>query len=317
MLTVKGPFATAYHAPVLYHTVLEYLITDTSGVYVDATAGGGGHVEAILSALSPKGCVIAVDRDADAVHAVKRRLPEAINSKQLMVYQSAFSNLEALVQRYAPVTGLLLDLGVSSYQLDHGPRGFSHRQAAPLDMRMDAESQTTAADIVNEFTEDALRKVLHRWGEEPHARRIAQRIVACRPIETTTELATAVRSAVPLRWESRSVARTFQALRIAVNDEMDELAQVLEASERIVTEGGRLVVISYHSLEDRMVKRILRDGVLTGEAERDIYGVKLVPWQPLTRRPVMPDAAEVAANRRSRSAKLRAGIRCAIPVSDR
>lgn len=317
MLTAKGPYATAYHAPVLYHTVLEYLITDTSGVYVDATAGGGGHVEAILSVLSPKGCVIAIDRDADAVRAVKRRLPEAIDSKQLMIYQSAFSNLETLVQEHAPVAGLLLDLGVSSHQLDHGPRGFSHRQAAPLDMRMDAESQTAAADIVNGFTEDALRKVLHRWGEEPHARRIAQRIVACRPIETTTDLATAVRSAVPLRWESRAVARTFQALRIAVNDEMDELAQVLEASARIVTEGGRLVVISYHSLEDRMVKRTLRDGVLTGEAERDIYGVKLVPWQPLTRRPVMPDAAEIAANRRSRSAKLRAGVRCAFPVSDR
>lgn len=317
MLTAKGPYATDYHAPVLYHTVLEYLITDTSGVYVDATAGGGGHVEAILSVLSPKGCVIAIDRDADAVHAVKRRLPEAIDSKQLMIYQCAFSNLETLVQEHVPVTGLLLDLGVSSHQLDHGPRGFSHRQTAPLDMRMDAESQTAAADIVNGYTEDELRKVFHRWGEEPHARRIAQRIVACRPIKTTTELATAVRSAVPLRQEARAVARTFQALRIAVNDEMDELAQVLEASARIVTEGGRLVVISYHSLEDRMVKRTLRDGVLTGEAERDIYGVKLVPWQPLTRRPVMPDAAEIAANRRSRSAKLRAGVRCAFPVSDR
>lgn len=315
MLTAKGPYATAYHTPVLCHTVLEYLVTDTNGMYVDATAGGGGHVEAILSALSPKGCVIAIDRDADAVHAVEMRLPEAIDSKRLVVYQGAFSNLEALVQDHTPITGLLLDLGVSSYQLDHGPRGFSHRQTAPLDMRMDAESQITAADIVNRDTEDALRKILRRWGEEPHARRIAQRVVACRPIGTTTDLATAVRSAVPLRWESRAVARTFQALRIAVNGEMDELAQVLEASARVVAEGGRLVVISYHSLEDRMVKRMLRDGVLTGEPERDVYGVRLVPWQPLTRRPVVPDTTEITVNRRSRSAKLRAGVRSSFPGS--
>ncbi len=309
------PYATAYHAPVLSHTVLKYLVTDIDGTYVDATAGGGGHVAAILSVLSPKGRVVAVDRDADAIQTVKARLPDAIKMKQLVVYKGRFSNLQSLIPNLLPVTGLLLDLGVSSHQLDSGRRGFSHRQRAHLDMRMDAEFDITAADIVNGSTESELVNILRSWGEEPSAKRIARAIIANQPVETTIDLARIVRDAVPTRWESRAVSRTFQALRIAVNGELDELAQLLESSPEIVAEGGRMVVISYHSLEDRMVKRMLRDGVMEGESRRDFYGNRLVPWKPVVRRPIVPDAAEISANRRSRSARLRAGVRCPVPVS--
>lgn len=308
-------YATAYHAPVLCHTVLKYLVTDVNGTYVDATAGGGGHTAAILSELSPSGRVIAVDRDVDAVKAVKARLADAVAVKKLTVIQGSFAYLQTLLQEFLPVTGLLLDLGVSSYQIDTAERGFSHRRDALLDMRMDRESHMTAADIVNRFAEDELVTILRTWGEEPNARRIARFMIANRPIETTMELAGIVRNAVPVRWESRSVARTFQALRIAVNRELEELADVLESSSKIVAEGGRMVVISYHSLEDRMVKRMLRDGVLSGESERDLYGTRLVPWTPLTRRPAIPKHEEIVANRRSRSAKLRAGVRCPNAVS--
>ncbi len=309
------PHATGYHTPVLSHTVLKYLVTDVDGTYVDATAGGGGHVAAILSVLSPKGRVVAVDRDADAVQAVQARLPNAIKMSRLSVCKGRFSNLQNLIPDLLPAAGLLLDLGVSSHQLDTGQRGFSHRQRAHLDMRMDTDLNLTAADLVNGSTEDELLTILRSWGEEPFARRIARAMIANRPVETTTGLARTVRDAVPAKQESRAVARTFQALRIAVNQELEELAQVLETSLNTVAEGGRMVVISYHSLEDRMVKRMLRDGVLNGEPRRDLYGNRLVPWKPLTRRPVTPDAIEIAANRRSRSAKLRAGTRCSVPVS--
>lgn len=308
------PFASDYHAPVLCHTVLKYLVTDPNGMYVDATAGGGGHVSAILSTLSNRGRIVAVDCDTDAVEAVKKRLPNAVASNQLMVLKGRFGNLQNLLQEFLPVTGLLLDLGVSSHQLDTGSRGFSHRHSARLDMRMDIESRITAYDIVNSCTEDRLTDLLRSRGEEPRARRICRAILANRPVQTTRELARIVRSAVPVQWESRAVTRTFQALRITVNEELEELARVLTSSSHIVEEGGRIVVISYHSLEDRMVKRMLRDGVLEGETKRDFYGTRLTPWKPLTRRPVLPDPAETSVNRRARSAKLRAAVRCPISV---
>lgn len=311
MLTTS--FTTTYHAPVLSHAVLNYLITDMDGLYVDATTGGGGHVAALLSVLSSNGRIIAVDRDPSAIHAVQARFPEAIQQKQLMVLRGTFGHLRTLIREFLPVTGLLLDLGVSSHQLDSRQRGFSHRKKAPLDMRMDPSSQTTAADIVNGSPERELVRLLRRYGEEPHAKKICKSIMEHRPVETTIDLASIIRSAVPTKIESKSVARTFQALRIAVNQELDELAQILESSPQIVSEGGRIVVISYHSLEDRMVKRMIRNGSLHGDAQRDFYGNRLTPWKPLTSRPVMPDDVEVESNRRSRSARLRAGSRT--PVS--
>ncbi len=313
MLTAS--YATAYHAPVLSHAVLNYLITDMDGLYVDATAGGGGHVAALLSGLSSNGKVIAVDRDPSAIHAVRSRFPEAVHQKQLMTLRGAFGRLQTLIREYLPVTGLLLDLGVSSHQLDAGERGFSHRSSAPLDMRMDPDSPTMAADIVNGYAEKDLVRLLRRYGEEPHARKICQSIMEHRPVETTMDLATIIRRAVPTKMESRAVARTFQALRIAVNQELDELAQILESSPQIVSEGGRMVIISYHSLEDRMAKRMIRNGALHGDAQRDVYGNRLVPWKPLTRRPVMPDQVEVKANPRSRSARLRVASRTSVSAN--
>ncbi len=302
-----------YHVPVLPQKVVNYLVTDMNGLYVDATVGGGGHTAALLSVLSSGGRVVAVDRDAEAIAAVRARFPDAIKKKKLMVYQATFSHLETLISEFIPVTGLLLDLGVSSRQLDSGSRGFSHRKSAPLDMRMDQSAQMSATAIVNESCEEELVNLLQSYGEEPHARKICRSIIDRRPVNTTVDLARIVRDAVPVQSESRAVARTFQAIRIAVNQELDELAQILESSPKIVIEQGRVVVISYHSLEDRMVKRIFRDGVFSGDARRDLYGNRLVPWQPLTRRPVVPDDTEISSNRRSRSARLRAAVRCSTP----
>jgi len=299
-----------YHVPVLSQQVVNYLVTDMNGLYVDATAGGGGHIAALLSVLSPTAQVIAVDRDAEAIATVRARFPEAIKKQRLLTFQETFSKLDTLICELLPVTGLLLDLGISSHQLDSGLRGFSHQKNALLDMRMDQGAYTSATAIVNGSCEEELIFLLQSYGEEPHARKICKSIIAKRPVHTTVDLAQIIRDAVPAQSESKAVARTFQAIRIAVNQELDELAQILVSSPNIVTEGGRIVVISYHSLEDRMVKRMLRNGVLRGDAQRDIYGNRLVPWKPLTRRPITPDEAEVSTNRRSRSAKLRAATRC-------
>lgn len=307
------PFATAYHAPVLCHTVLEFLITDHAGTYVDCTAGGGGHTAALLESLHGDGRVIAIDRDTDAIAAVRKRLAPDLKSGRLVLMHGAFSALPGLIASFLPVAGLLLDLGVSSHQLDHAARGFSHRMEAPLDMRMDSRIARTAHAIVNSHSEDELRGILYRWGDEPRARRIAQGIVAARPLKTTTDLAVVVKRAVPTRFEAKSLARTFQALRIAVNGEIDELAELLKASSEVVRVGGRLVAISYHSLEDRLIKRMLRHGNLAGVPNRDIYGTELTPWKPLTRKPIVADAKEIAGNPRARSARLRAAIRQITP----
>ncbi len=310
---VALPYATAYHAPVLCHTVLEFLITDLAGTYVDATAGGGGHTAALLESLHVEGRVIAIDRDRDAIAAVQQRLAPMLKSGRLVLLHGTLGALPDLIASFLPVAGLLLDLGVSSHQLDHAPRGFSHRFEAPLDMRMDMSAPLTAHAIVNTYSEDALRKILYQWGEEPRARRIAQRIVATRPLQTTTDLAAVIRNAVPARFEAKTLARTFQAVRIAVNGELDELAHVLETSSDFVKDGGHLVAISYHSLEDRLVKRMLRHGNLEGIPRRDRYGTSLSPWKPLTRKPIVPETAEIVANPRARSARLRAAVRHITP----
>ena len=302
-------YATIYHAPVLCHTVLEFLITDHAGVYVDATGGGGGHTCALLDSLHPEGKVIAIDRDMDAIAAIRKRFAAALESGRLILLHGAFRALPSLVASYVPITGLLLDLGVSSHQLDHAARGFSHRMEAPLDMRMDSHTSCTAHKIINSYTEDALCSILYRWGEEPRARRIAKKIVTARPLKTTTGLAAVIRDSVPARFEAKTLARTFQALRIAVNGELDELAEVLKVSSEVVTTGGHFVAISYHSLEDRLVKRMLRHGNLDGVPTRDVYGRSLSPWKPLTRKAIVPNAREIAANPRARSARLRAAVR--------
>lgn len=282
-------------------------MTDRRGVYVDATLGGGGHAAALLDALDEGGRVIGIDQDADALNAVGVRLHVALDAGRLRLLRGNFGSLEVLLDEagLSAIDGLLLDLGVSSHQLDTPMRGFSHRGDGRLDMRMDDRAPLTADEVVNRWDEAELRRVLRVYGEEPRARQIARRIVASRPVETTHQLADLVRSGVPSRDEQKTLARVFQGIRIAVNDELGVLERVLDAATRYIRPGGRLAIISYHSLEDRRVKRYMRAGNLEGEIQRDVYGNTESPWRPVTRQAMAPDDAEIAANPRARSARLR------------
>ena len=308
----EASYATAFHAPVLCHTVLDVLVTDRSGLYVDATLGGGGHCCALLHTLDKAGRVIGVDRDEDAVAVSMQRLSAEIAGGRLRILHAAFGDLEDLMasEGVSRVDGILVDLGISSHQLDSSHRGFSYRLDGPLDMRMDARKGTRGLRMVNQWSASALRKLLKEYGEEPAASRIARAIVTARPLQTTLELARVVERAAAGRAATKALSRTFQAIRIAVNDELGQLEQILKAGERLVRSGGRMVVISYHSLEDRRVKRTFRYGNLRGDAVRDVFGTLLNPWRELTRRPLRPTPAEIAANPRARSARLRAAERC-------
>ena len=305
------PFATGYHAPVLCNAVVEGLLTDRAGVYADATLGGGGHTAALLAALAPEGRVVGVDRDAEAIAEATRRLADDARTGRFTTVRGTFADLAELLAPHAPLDGLLLDLGVSSHQLDAPERGFSHRHDAPLDMRMDDRDPVTAADVVNTWAEGDLVRLLFEAGEEPRARRVVRALVGARPVETTGRLADVVRSAVPTLDEAKTVTRVFQALRIAVNDELGALEAALQAAASLVREGGRVAVLAYHSLEDRRVKRFFRTGNFAGEVHRDLYGARLAPFREVTRQPVAADAAEIAANPRARSARLRIAERVA------
>ena len=301
------PHGTAYHVPVLCTAVVDGLVTDRAGLYVDATLGGGGHSEALLAALAPEGRVVGIDRDADAIDEATRRLSDDAASGRFQTIRGSFADLGALLDGAGidAIDGLLLDLGVSSHQFDVPERGFSHRFDAPLDMRMDQRQPLSAADLVNTWEMRDIARVLFTAGEEPRARRIAYAIEAARPVETTARLAEVVRAAVPLKDEAKSVARVFQALRIAVNAELDALDAVLVAAAARVRVGGRVAVLSYHSLEDRRAKRFFRAGNASGDISRDVYGNVLAPFRAVTRHAVTADEAEVAANPRARSARLR------------
>lgn len=300
-------YGTAYHVPVLYKAVVEGLVTNPAGCYVDATIGGGGHAAALLEALSPEGRLIGIDRDPEALEAAACRLVQARAEGRLRLVQGNFADLEALLDSVGVelIDGLLLDLGVSSHQLDKAARGFSFQAEGPLDMRMDPSKGPTAQQLLMRWSPQELAEVLRRYGEEPRAAKLARAICEARPVTTTAALAEIIRREVPPKEATKTLARVFQALRIAVNDELQALEQVLEAATRRVRPGGRLAVISYHSLEDRRVKRFLRYGNLEGRPVRDVYGQLVAPWRPLTRRPIRPSNDEVAANPRARSARLR------------
>ncbi len=299
-------YATGYHAPVLCKAVVDGLITDRSGIYVDGTLGGGGHAAALLDALDEKGRVIGIDRDEEARAEVRGRLANQIRTGRLILLAGDFRDVELHLDKVGvmSVDGVLFDLGVSSRQIDDPERGFSYSQPGTLDMRMGSAGET-AADIVNDVTEAKLVSILRDFGEERRARRIASSIVAARPVNTTGQLADIVRSCVPKEDEVKTLSRVFQALRIAVNDELAALELALESSTRLVRKGGRLAVISYHSLEDRRVKRYLRFGNFAGQPVKDVYGNVHAPWSPIAPRLIRPDAEEVEFNPRSRSARLR------------
>ena len=300
-------YATAYHAPVLWKTVRDELITDSSGIYVDATLGGGGHAAALLDALGPEGRVVGIDRDPEAIDAARTRLQDDVEAGRFKTIRGNFGDLERLLHThgYDAVDGVLFDLGLSSKQVDDPERGFSFMEEGPLDMRMNPRSGLTAEQVVNAWSEDKLRQALFRYGEERRSRPIARAIVDARPLETTSELADVVRGVVPDHKEVKTLARVFQAIRIVVNDELSVLERALEQATEMVRIGGRLAVISYHSLEDRRAKRYLRYGNFEGEPVRDLYGNLIAPWTERYRKPLQADEEEIEANPRARSAKLR------------
>ena len=293
-----------YHTPVLLDESVSALIGSTSGIYADATFGGGGHTSEILRRLSPEGRVISFDRDSDAI-------ANRPDDQRLTLIRSDFRWIHnhILHQGYKEgIDGILADLGVSSHQFDTAERGFSFRYDAPLDMRMNQEAQMTAADIINGYEQDELEKILRIYGEVDGSRRIAQMICKAREvsaIQTTSDLGKAIEKALPKFAEHKFLAKVYQALRIEVNQEMKSLEKFLSGAAKSLRPGGKLVVITYHSLEDRMVKNFIKTGNIDGKDEKDFYGNLTAPLKAVNRKPILPQESEISANTRARSAKLR------------
>jgi 16S rRNA (cytosine1402-N4)-methyltransferase len=295
------------HVPVLFQEAIDFLRVRSDGTYVDCTLGLGGHAEGVLRRLGPEGRLIGFDRDPEALELAGARLKRATNemgsqAPTVELIGEAFSSIGSQVKP-GTVDGLLADFGVSSMQFDQAHRGFSFQADGELDMRMDTRTDShsgpTAAQVVNEASERELADLVYEYGEERRSRRIARAIVRGRPIGTTGQLARIVRSAVPTMKNERihPATRTFQALRIYVNRELEEIEALLKAAPGLLRPKGRLVTISFHSLEDRLVKDALREGATNGV------------WQILTRKPVTASEEEMDRNPRARSAKLRAGER--------
>jgi 16S rRNA (cytosine1402-N4)-methyltransferase len=302
--------AMKYHTPALLNECIEGLKINPDGVYVDATFGGGGHSRAILERLR-NGRLIALDRDADAM----ANLPD---DERLVVERGDFKYLQNFTVHngYRHVDGILADLGVSSHHFDNAGRGFSfqHRDA-PLDMRMNANAKLTAMDVVNGYREERLAEIFAQYGELPNARHLARQIAAARlktAINSSGQLIDAVNRSIPRGTENKFLAKLYQALRIEVNSELECLKSLLMQSIDLLSEGGRLVIIAYHSLEDRLVKNFLKNGMFEGEAEKDIYGNVNVPFRQVNNKVITPSEEEIAANSRARSAKLRIGERISV-----
>ena len=296
-----------YHTPVLLEESVGLLGIDPAGTYVDLTFGGGGHSRRILEALGAEGRLYGFDQDRDT----RANCPD---DPRFHYVESNFRFLRGALRLrgVTAVDGILADLGVSSHHFDDLERGFSFRGEAPLDMRMNQRGGLTAADVVNTYSADELTRVLGDWGELETPWKVAGCLVRAReaaPVTTTAALVAAVKPCTPAKDPSKFLTKLFQALRIEVNGEMEALKMALEQSLRVLKPGGRLVVISYHSLEDRLVKNFLRSGNFSGEVEKDFYGRSLAPFEALTRKAVTPSADELARNPRSRSAKLRAAVK--------
>jgi 16S rRNA (cytosine1402-N4)-methyltransferase len=292
-----------YHQPVLLEESVEGLNLQPEGIYVDATFGGGGHARLILEKMQ-NSMLYAFDQDPDAAENAK--------GLNLTLVQANFRYLKRYLRLYAvpAIDGLLADLGISSHQIDDAERGFSTRYDTALDMRMGQQGALTAATILNTYSEPDLQQLLSRYGEVRNARTLAQAIGAARvnePIKTAYELKAILARHAPRGKENKYYAQVFQALRIAVNDEMGALEDLLQQTAELLKPGGRMVVISYHSLEDRMVKQFFAHGNFSGEAEKDFYGNSLATMRPVNRKPITPSVTEIARNSRARSAKLRIG----------
>lgn len=292
-----------YHKPVLLKESVDALIGSEDGFYADATFGGGGHSAEILSRLSDKGRLMAFDRDEDALKGA----PE--DSRFTLIHNNfRFIHNYTLLNAAQGLDGVLADLGVSSHQFDTAQRGFSFRFDAPLDMRMSNKEGTTAADIVNTLEENELARIFRIYGEVENAGRLSRLIAERRRtnrIMTTFELNEAIKEATPAFAEHKYLAKVYQALRIEVNQEMRSLEKFLEGAALSLKTGGRLVVITYHSLEDRMVKNFIKAGNIGGELQTDVFGRAQVPFKAVNRKPILPEESEIADNTRARSAKLR------------
>jgi 16S rRNA (cytosine1402-N4)-methyltransferase len=296
-----------YHVPVLLQACIDGLAIKPDGVYVDVTFGGGGHSREILKHLGPDGVLIAFDQDPDAQRN-KIEDPRFHFVDQNFAYLK--NNLRLL--GYKAVDGILADLGVSSHQFNEPERGFSTRFESALDMRMDKQSALTAADILNAYTEEQLHRIFGIYGEVKNAKTLAKAVVTARvsqPISTLAAFKLAIAAHIPKGKENKYMAQVFQALRIEVNKEIEVLERFLEQTAEVLKPGGRLVVMSYHSLEDRPVKNFIAKGKVRGEVEKDFYGNQQKPFTVITRKAVVADEAELEGNTRARSAKLRIGER--------
>lgn len=304
------------HRPVLYEAVLKGLAPRPNGCYVDATVGAGGHAEGILAASGPRGRLLGIDADPQAVALARERLAlfacagTSAGGDRATLVQGNFSQLASIAsaQGFAEVDGILFDLGLSSMQLAAPERGFSFQQDGPLDMRFDPSTSTTAADLINGLEERKLAEILRRYGQERQARRVARAVVSARPLCSTAQLAALVEKVIGRRERIHPATRTFQALRIAVNDELSALNKALPQALDLLETGGRLAVISFHSLEDRIVKQFFereaRDCICPPDVPLCVCGHR-ARLSIITRHPIRPSEEEVAANPRSRSARLR------------
>ena len=295
-----------YHNPVLLKQSVDALVTNPDGIYVDCTFGGGGHSREILSRLSEKGRLFSFDQDLDA-------LKNAIDDPRFTLVNQNFRFLENSMLAYgiSHVDGILADLGVSSHQFDEAERGFSTRSNAPLDMRMNVMQGLDAKKIINDYEEEDLANIFYQYGELREARKLAREIVHHRKskkIETTEDLKNLF-SYIPAFKQNKFFAQVFQAVRIEVNQELEVLKEMLVQSYKILKVEGRLVVISYHSLEDRLVKRFLKNGMFEGEPQRDIFGNYAKAFELLQTKAIIPDDKEIEENSRARSAKMRIGIK--------
>lgn len=303
------------HLPVLLEETVDNLITDPHGIYVDCTLGGGGHLRYLADHLAEDATIIGLDKDSDVLEQTRRLLSDL----KATLIQADFRNLRQVLQDLEIdfVDGIMMDLGVSSFQLDRAERGFSFHQDAPLDMRMNREQFLTARDIVNNFEEDEIRNILYRYGEEAYAGSISRAIVNYRkskPIESTLELADIIKGAVPAKYrrEKHPARKSFQALRIAVNEELDALREVLPQVIEVLKPGGRLCVISFHSLEDRIVKHFMQEKAQTCICPPSFpicVCEHRAQLKMIQRKPILASAEECENNPRARSAKLRVAAR--------
>jgi 16S rRNA (cytosine1402-N4)-methyltransferase len=295
-----------YHNPVLLKESVDALVGNPGGIYVDCTFGGGGHSREIISRLTEEGKLVSFDQDEDAV---KNSLDD--NRFTLVMQNFRFLKNNLRYHGHKQVDGVLADLGVSSHQFDTPDRGFSTRFNGDLDMRMNQSSKLTAAKIINEYDEEKLADIFYYYGDLKNSRRWAREILAERAngVIQTIEQLKGIFSYIPKNIENKFLAQVFQSLRIEVNDEMAALREMLQQCSEVIAPGGKLVVISYHSLEDRLVKRFMKNGMFEGEPERDVFGNWDAPFKPVQSKVIVPSEQEIKENPRARSAKMRVAIK--------